>query len=210
MDNLTLLNQMLDMWSSDGAVIFNRSVDTLPLSSGVQNYTMGPGGDINTIRPVGITQATITLGKVVTPMNIFAQNAYSGLSLPTLQGGQPYNLYVNNTTPTLQLQLYPVPSGGMTLTLYSMKPLNPVTLDTVLDLPPGYLMALVYNLAVLSAPQYEREASTTVKNTAASSLSTIKSNNRQYYQPLMAVDNALDIAYTENGNQWGYNIFGGY
>lgn len=209
-DNLRLLNQMLDMWSSDGAVIYNRSIDTKALNSGVQSYTMGPSGDINTIRPVGITQATITLGDVVTPVNIWSENTFSTLTLPTLQGGTPYDMYVNNGFPLLTLQLYPIPTSGQTLTLYSMKPLTNLGINDVISLPPGYEMAIVYNLAVMTAPQYEREASPTVKKIADRSLSTVKANNLQYAQPTMAVDPALDIRWTNNGNTWGYNIYGGY
>ncbi len=208
-DNLRLLNQMLSSWSADGAVIFCRSTDTKVLTAGVATYTMGPSGDINTTRPVGISQATITLSQIVTPVNIWSQNTYSALSFPTLQGPVPTDMFVNNGTPLLTLQLYPVPSSGATLTIYSMKPLDTLTLDTVLALPPGYELALVYNLAVMTAPAYEREASRTIREIASTSLSTIKANNLQYNQPTMTADLAWDVRFTNQGNTWGYNIYGG-
>lgn len=209
-DTLRLLNQMLSSWSSDGAIIYNRSVDTLALSAGVQSYTMGPTGTIATTRPVGITQATITLGGVVTQMNIWSSNTISTLDFPTLQGGTPYDLYVNNSVPNLEFKLFPIPSGGQTLTIYSLKPLATLTLDTVLELPPGYEMALMLNLAVFTAPFYEKEVMRTTVKKAYETLSTIKANNLQYSTPTMGVDAALDVRWSNNGNTWGYNIYGGY
>lgn len=206
-DTLRVLNQMTSSWSSDGAVIYNRSVDTLLLTSGLQTYTMGPSGDINTTRPVSITNATITQGGIVNNVWIWSQNTISTLSFPTQQGGNPYEMYVNNGSPLLTLQLFPVPQGGQTLTIYSLKPLATLTLDTVLDLPPGYELALWSNLSEYVAPFYEREANQTIRRIASESLSTIKANNLQYNQPPMVVDAGLDSRYY-NGNYW-YSIYGG-
>jgi len=208
-DTLRLLNQMLSSWSADGAVIFNRSVDTKVLSAGVSTYTMGPSGDINTTRPVGISQATITLSQIVTPVNIWSQNTYSVLSFPTLQGPVPTDMFVNNGVPLLTLQLYPVPSSATTLTIYSMKPLDTLTLDTTLALPPGYEAALWSNLAIYAAPFYEREATKSIREIASTTLSTVKANNLQYNQAPMMADLAWDVRFTNNGNTWGYNIYGG-
>jgi hypothetical protein len=205
-DGLATLNQLLSSWSADGKVIYSRSVDTKALSGGVQSYTMGVGGDINTTRPVSITQATLTLGGVVTPIEIWAQETFSVLSLPTLQGGIPYQMFVNNGNPLVTLQLWPIPSSGQTLTLYSIKPLSTLALNDTLDLPPGYERALRYNLAVEFAPEYEREASATVKDVARESLGTIMRNNQQYQPPTMVVDSILYTSWYDN---WGFNIYSG-
>jgi len=208
-DGLNSLNQMLDSWSADGQVIYSRSVDTINLSSGVLSYTMGPSGDINTARPVSITEATITQGGVLmTSLMIWGAETYATLGFPSLQG-IPSNLYVNNSVPLLGLKLYPVPIGGLQLNVYSMKKLSDLALNDTVVLPPGYERALIYNLAVEIAPEYEREASATVKNIASDSLSTIKRNNQQYAAPTMAVDPMLSQRYTNDG-LWGFNIYAGF
>lgn len=207
-DGLNSLNQMLDSWSADGQVIYSRSVDTKNLSSGVLSYTMGPSGDINTARPVSITNATITQGTVLmNTLMIWGAETYSTLGFPSAQG-IPTNLYVNNDVPLLGLKLYPVPIGGLTLTIYSMKKLSDFGLNDVVELPPGYERAIIHNLAVEIAPEYERDASKTVRDIASESLSTIKRNNQQYPAPTMAVDAALSQRYTNNG-LWGFNIYSG-
>lgn len=205
---LRALNQMLDSWSADGQVIYSRSVDTINLSAGVLNYTMGPSGDINTARPVSITEATINQGQLRYPLQIWGSETYSTLGFPSLQG-IPYNLYVNNSNPTLELKLYPVPIGGLGLTIYSMKKLSDLTLNDTIALPPGYERALIYNLSIEVAPKFDREASATVRDIARESLSTIKRNNQQYPPPTMAVDPMLDQRYTNDG-LWGFNIYAGY
>jgi hypothetical protein len=206
-DGLASLNQMLSSWSADGQVIFNRVTDSIPLNAGVANYTMGPGGDIDTTRPIGISQATLNLGVIVYNLDIWSQNTVSQAAFPTLPG-IPSELFVNNSNPLIGLRLYPVPIDGLTLNIYSMKPLETLTLNTVLDLPPGFERALRYNLAVEIAPEYEREASRTVQNIAFESLSTIKRNNQQYNQPESKVDDALNPRWM-NGDYWSYNIYGG-
>lgn len=208
-DGLNNLNQMLDSWSADGQVIYSRSVDTINLSSGVLSYTMGPSGDISTARPVSITEATITQGGILmNQMMIWGAETYATLGFPSLQG-IPTNLYVNNSVPLLELKLYPVPIGGLQLNIYSMKKLSDFALNDTVILPPGYEQAIIFNLAVLLAPEYEKEAPATVKNIASDSLSTIKRNNQQYPAPTMAVDPMLEQRYTNDG-LWGFNIYGGY
>lgn len=206
-DGVRMLNQLLSSWSTDGTVIFSKSLDTKVLSSGVQTYTMGTGGDINTTRPVAITQATVTLGVIQYPLNIWSQNAISTLSFPTLPAAIPSDLYVNNGNPLLTLYLYPAPASGLTLNIYSLKPLSALTINQELDLPPGYEWALINNLATVWAPDFDREASQSVKDAAHDSLQAIKRNNAQYSPPTMAVDSILLVDNSDSGN-W-FNIYGG-
>lgn len=208
-DNLNAMNRMLDTWAAGGLTIYSRSIDTHTLLGNVQTYTMGPGGDINTPRPTIIQQATITLGSIVTPMNIWAQDAFATLPMPTLQGAYPTDLFVNNGSPLLTLKFYPIPVSGMVFTCYSLKKMTDLTLNSVIEMPPGYQDAIIYNLAVRRAPAYEREALPTVKNTALAAYNAIVANNLQYSEPTMAVDIALWPRYSDANWQYGFNIFSG-
>lgn len=208
-DGVRMLNQLLSSWSADGTVIFSKSTDTKVIGAGVQTYTMGPGGDINTTRPVMITAATVTLGVIAYPLQLWSQSVESTLSFPTLQAAIPTGLYINNGSPLLTLFLYPSPGAGLTLTLYSLKPLANLTLDTVLDLPPGYEWALINNLATVWAPDFEREASQSVKDAAYDSLQAIKRNNDQYSPATMAVSGIL-LVNNDYYNNYNFNIYGGF
>lgn len=208
-DGLATLNQMLESWYADGATIPSNTQNTKVLSGGVATYTMGPGGDINTVRPTRITSAIISDGSInYPPLNLWTYDVYSTISVPSTQT-LPTDMYINQGNPLLTLSFYPVPAGAYTLTIYSEKPLVNVGLNDVLSLPPGYERALRYNLAVELAPEYEREASGSVQNTAKSSLATIKRQNRQYNPAMSAVDPALEQQYY-NGGYTDFNIYRGY
>src|SRR3990172_443967 len=51
---LTALNNMLDTWSSEGLMIYALSTDQKALTIGKRDYTIGSGGDIDSIRPDSI------------------------------------------------------------------------------------------------------------------------------------------------------------
>lgn len=208
-DGLATLNQMLESWYADGAVIYSSSQDSKALTAGNPTYTMGPSGDINTTRPTRITSAIISDGSInYPPLNLWTYDVYSTISVPSTQT-LPTDMYINQGNPLLTLSFYPVPAGAYTLTIYSEKPLANVGLNDVLVLPPGYERAIRYGLAVELAPEYEREASGSVQNTAKVSLATIKRNNRYYNQAMMAVDPALEQQYF-NGGYTDFNIYRGY
>lgn len=198
-DALSVLNQMLSLWSADGNVLFNNSVDTKTLTTAYQ-YTMGIGGDINTARPANIQAVTINTGGATTNLNIWRSDVYSTIEFPIQ--GTPEDIYVNSGFPLLTLSLNPKPVGGEVMTIYSQKPLTSLTLNDTLQLPDGYEMALRYNLAMYLAPEYEREVTPSVRDTAMTSFATIKNNAMQYSKPLMGVDMEL----TEDN----WNIYTGY
>lgn len=206
-DSLKTLNQMLDSWAADGQVIYERAVETFPLSQGVNSYTMGPGGDFDTTRPLSITQVNVSLGVINYPLDIWGWETYSTLDFTNFDAICS-DVYVNNTNPLVELKFYPNPIGSLTTTIYSMKNITDLTLDTVLAYPPGYERALRFNLAVELAPEYEREASKTIRDIAFQSLATIKRNNQQYAAPMSRVDPILDQRYSNQGS-WGWSIWGG-
>lgn len=207
-DALKTLNQMLESWAADGTIINSKSLDTKALSSGVNSYTMGVGGDINTSRPAVITFATITQGTTDYPLNVWSYDVYATVENKNFQG-LPTDLYVNNGSSLLTLVLDPVPYAGLTLSIYSEKPLSTLALNDVISLPPGYERALRFNLAVEIAPEYEREASQTVMFKADESLRAIKRNNQQYAEAVSGVDYALSPSFNNEG-PGAYNIFRGY
>lgn len=207
-DGLKTLNQMLESWSADGTVINSKSVDTISLTSGDAVYTMGVGGDINAARPAVINFITVKQGDSDYTLNVWGSEVYATVENKVIQG-LPQDVYVDNGSALLTLTLSPVPYAGLTMSVYSEKPLSTLTLDTVLSFPPGYEKAVRYNLAVELAPEYEREASATVQRVAHESLLVIKRNNSQYAEAVSAVDAALDSSFT-NGGPGNYNIYRGW
>ena len=202
-DGLKLLNQMISSWAADGATIYTESLDTYSMVAGDNTVTMGTGGDINTTRPVRFLGFNALFGNVSNPIAERDVTFYSGIVDKTVQG-IPEIVWPDYNYPTMTLTFWPVPLGGITLNIYSEKPLAEFTnITDSVNLAPGYEMALIFNLAVIWAPDFEREASATVQSVAAKSLANIKRANRENQSLTADMDQALTDYRT-------FNIFSGY
>ncbi len=202
-DGLKLLNQMISSWAADGATIYTESLDTYSMVAGDNTVTMGSGGDINTTRPVRFLGFNALFGNVSNPIAERDVTFYSGIVDKTVQG-IPEIVWPDYNYPTMTLTFWPVPLSGVTLNVYSEKPLAAFTdINDTVNLAPGYEMALIFNLAVTWAPDFEREASATVQSVAAKSLANIKRANRANQSITSDMDQALMDYRT-------FNIYSGY
>ncbi len=157
-DGLEELNGMLGEWSNDGLMLFSRGRDVFTLSGGVASYNIGTGSTINTERPMVIVDAFIREAENDYPLSIISEETYN--SIPNKAStGLPNSLSYDGNYPIGRISLYPAPSTGYHLHMLSEKQLSQIaTLDTELDLPPGWDNAIVYNLAVRQAPDYGQQA----------------------------------------------------
>lgn len=184
-DGLESLNDMLDSWSNDNLIVPAVTREEFSLVGGQQSYTMGPGGDWDTTRPIGLVKALLQVSGTnptfETEMKILSPKEYAVLTVKQTQSDIPFYIYRENTFPLETFKLFPVPQDGVNkVVLYTWKPLATFTnLSTSASLPPGYLRALKYNLAVEIAPEYGIEASATVNRVALESLAKIKLQNKQ-------------------------------
>ncbi len=202
-DFLDTLNDMLSSWSVEGGMVYEESKDTFN-ADGSLSYTVGSGGDFNTIRPFDISAVYITQGTVDYPLKKYDEKQYSQITLKDIKGVAGI-FYYDNNFPLSNLFLYPVPDSSYTVTIYSQKPIASFSsLDAVVSLPSGYERALIFNLAVESAPSFEKEASPTIAKIAAESKGNIFTYNKRNETNVASVDNAI----VSNGN--GYDIYRGY
>ena len=139
-------------------MVYAETFETFNLTAGDGTYTIGVGGDFNTIAPKRIVSAYVTNGSIDYPLYIIDSKQYSEIPFKA-DDGIPECLYYNNNYPLGTIKLYPLPIGD-TLTINSEKAITSFTnLDTEFSMPAEYQMAIVYNLAVMIAPEYEMEAS---------------------------------------------------
>jgi hypothetical protein len=173
-DGLDSLNQLLESWSNDSAVIVSRAWETFTLVGGQTVYTMGPGQQFNTSRPTNIIGGYVRNGTIDTQVTVISDEAYNSIGFKAITG-IPQFINYDNANPTDNLRLYPAPSSGYLLFLLTEKPLITITsLDTTLSLPPGYERALIYNLAAELAPEYGQQPDQSVFKIAADSLGLIR------------------------------------
>lgn len=186
-DGLFSLNAMVSSWSNRSMLIIARTVETFNLQGGVAAYTMGPGGDFNTIRPIQFITGYTSDGAINYPLESISDEEFAGITFPSIQ--IPFPEFVNFTggSPLATLNFYPVPSSAFPVTLYTEKQLSSFsTLDSVVDLPPGWEQALIYNLAMLLAPEYGQQIDQSLAIIAKDSLNSIKTaieKNRDYNFP---------------------------
>lgn len=190
-DAMTSLNSMVGLWANERLIVPVATLDEVTLTPGKAAYTIGPGGEINTTRPTNLDTAThVELGGISYELTPLTVQEYGGLTLKSYDTSIPQGIWYLQTYPLGQITLYPVPQQAMTLKLWSWKPFVAFDSQTQeIALPPGYDEALATNLAVMIAPEYEREAPPTVKKAAVMSKKLIKRTNLEV--PRLAFDSAV-------------------
>jgi hypothetical protein len=150
------LNRLLDSMSCDGRKIFKTAIsDPFTLTADQKIYTIGPGGDFDTDRPIHIRGANIlfpTDPVVRREVYILDVDQWRGISVQDVPGAPPYALYYDrgmdeNGCGKIYLRFQP--PAGYSLELYTWDALqsNFTDKDNVAVFPQGYLHALVYQLA---------------------------------------------------------------
>lgn len=175
-DGLYLLNSMVSSWSNESMLIYARSLESFPLVGGTTTYLMGLGQTFNTTRPNLIVDAFIRdAGNTDYPMMVISEEDYDTIITKSNPGGIPYWLTNDNGYPYQTLKLYPVPtSGGYSIYIRSEKVLTTFTLDTAVELPPGWELALIYNLSMLLSPIFGQPIDQTTMQMAKDSKGSIQ------------------------------------
>lgn len=179
-DGLSALNSMIDSWSADGLLIPSKTREEFVLTASQASYTIGTGGNFNTSRPVSIEFAGLLVengDSIELPVGILNDREWAEKRLKALQSDYPRWIHISRGAPNWTIQVWPVPSAAHKLVLYSEKPLSRVTADNEITSLEGYERALIYNLAIEIAPEFEREASATVVANASEAKRAIMVRN---------------------------------
>ena len=177
-DSLMVLNDLLENWSTESLSVWGSSNQTFNLVAGQTQYTIGPGGNFNTIRPLAIDAAYCSFSGVDFPVEIIDQQAYNQISIKTMQQPIVEQLLYVNEFPLGVITLWPVPRQVVPLTLTQRRLLTfPVALADALVGPPGFVKAIRYCLAVELAPEFGMEASPTVATIAVDAKGDFKRAN---------------------------------
>ena len=202
-DGLRALNQMISAWNNDSFNLYKIVQRSLSLTASDGEYTIGSGGDIDTIRPLRISSAYVRdSGGTDHPMEIIQNREWSEIRLKSLDGDYPYYLYYRKSYPLAYINLYPQPGTGMTLYIECWDQLTGYTsLSESISLPPGYERAFKYNLALEIAPEYVESINPLVTNNASMSKADIQSVNN-VNTPLLKSEPGLINGYTNSRAEW--------
>jgi len=203
-DGLTTLNGMLEMWSIERMMIYSTSFQSFDIVDNQQSYTIGTGGDWDIPRPPKVDRASVvmTTGSypVEIPLTVLQYTDWQLVRVKTIPSTIPQMVYFDEGFPLNRAYLYPIPNGGqpIQIKLYYWALLERFAdLDTNYEFPPGYDLALRFNLGELLWPAFVVMTKTgangmqlqMVQQMARNAKNTIKSFN--YSPPNMRVDRAL-------------------
>ena len=162
-DGLLTLNNIIDAWNQRRELIYEVSrnegvltADTNPHTIGLA-VTGGSAGDINIVRPQMIENASvIPAGTTIElPVKVLTNAQYRAIPNKGVSAEYPTDLWYEREWPLGKIWLYPEPSGAAKLIFYAWKQLpSGLVLDEHFSVPPGYLRALRFNLAVEIASEY--------------------------------------------------------
>lgn len=195
-DSLRKLNDLIELWGTKQLAVFGQANQTFNTIANQKVYTIGAGGDWNTVRPVRIHEPGYTTYQSVTfPLVATTQQEYNliGYKDQTQEMASVY-LYVN-AYPLGIITLWPVPTMALPVTLTIDRILTQISSAAAsISFPPGYVDTFVNMLAVRLAPLFGKQAPQDVKDQARDSFASICKAN--YKAPILNYDVAL------TGNYW--------
>ena len=151
-DAFVSLNQMLASWNTEGASIVARKRLLIAVFGTNGPYTLPE-------RPVKIESASVACGGIDSQLELVDSVGWE--ATPEKQATTVYvrKLFCDYGFPVANAYLAPIPrlSGQLEMWVYVPMP-QFASVAQVVDLPPGYEIALRYNFAVALLPEYPREA----------------------------------------------------
>lgn len=150
-DCLRVFNDVLEDWSTQNLAVYGQANQTFNTVANQATYTIGSGGNWNTVRPERINEpAYATVNSVSFPYFMVNQAEYNLIGFKGQTGGgtdtgQCY-LYVNEY-PLGLVTLWPVPASIFPITFSIDRVLSQVTnAATAISFPQGYAKAFKYEL----------------------------------------------------------------
>jgi hypothetical protein len=204
-DALVALQQMLDSWNTERLSVFSTQDQTFLWPTSTVSRTLGPTGNFVGNRPILLDDSTYFRDpstNVSFGVKLINQQQYNGIAVKTVTSTYPQVLWINMTYPNIEMYIYPVPTRLLEWHFISVQELTqPATLATQFALPPGYLRAFVYNLAMELAPEFGVEPSPQVQRIAMTSKRNIKRINNP--------DDIMSLPYSLVATRQRFNVYAG-
>lgn len=202
-DSIDVLNDILEEWSNDGYILYEKTIEEFTFVPSQGLYTIGSGANFNTTRPMQILEALVKEASddFETRIRIYNTQEWAEVGLKSTESELPVGVFYNSKFPNGELNFWPVPSVANTLILYSLKPLSSVVAATTLSYPPGYNKALKYTLATELAPEFGRPSNPKIEDVATKAKAAIQRSN---FEPVYLSSDAAKLT-----NRGRYNILTG-
>lgn len=177
-DGLNALNRLVESFSIQRLLIYRIQIESFTWNSGQTTQTIGSGGDFDTDRPERINKAWQRLSDIDYPITLLDSVQYAHLTDKTTSTNVVDRIYYEPSYPLGTLYAYPVPSEPVSIYLQTWVSIQSFpNASTAIALPAGYEDAIVFNLAMALAPEYQRPIPQSVTRRAAQALRTLKRHN---------------------------------
>ena len=178
------LNGMLQSWTTDGLGVWTINRTVLPLTIGVQTYTLGTGGTLNMARPTWIETLSVLITtstpNVELPIQMLQDEDWQAIPIKAVSSTFPTSCYPQGDFPLNTLNFWPIPAASCSVVIYSPGPFGGFTsLDDLFQMPNGYERATRFCLACELAPEYGLEVAPAVRNTAGIAKNQLRARNYQ-------------------------------
>jgi hypothetical protein len=156
---LRRVQTMIDTWAADRLTLSLQLQTSFTWPASTSSVQVGPGQTVNMDRPMWINQINFVIPgsspAIEVPIGQMDEDAYSALSIKGLPSALPTQSFyqTNLTDANGTLFLWPQPQS-LTIVIYTPQAVGvPASLNSVLQGPPGYADAFLYQLALkLSGP----------------------------------------------------------
>lgn len=207
---LRVLNRLVSSLATQPLTFPFINREVFSVVAGQNTYTIGPGGNFNTIKPAEIVGAAlllpsvaVTTGPVEVPISLLSDEAYGSIAVKDLQNAQFTSLRYDATYSGGfgSVYLYPTPNSITNkLVIYRGDVIQGfANLVTLYDFPAGYAEMLQYQLEKRLAPAYGVAWTPEQDDLARTTLFLAKRQN------FILVDAVLDTALTGE-RRGGYDI----
>ncbi len=163
---LISLNNMVSGWGPE-IILPSLTRESFAVTSGTAEYTMGPSGTWSTVRPSKIENAFLrNASNYDSPLDIIAAKDFNDVVYKATSA-HPTAIYFVPEVTQAKIIFDCSPNAAFTIYLESWKVFTEFAdTTTSLTLPNEYKEALVYNLAVSLAEDWDRVASQSVRQRA--------------------------------------------
>jgi hypothetical protein len=170
------LNSMITSWGAEG-LLYSVVSESKAMTIADGEYTIGSGGQWDTARPLGIRSCYLRDGDNYDhPVGVMSGNDYALLTNKSFSA-RPNFVYYLPEYPLGKLIFNAVPDYAYTMYCEFVKNFTAIAATTAeITLPGEYLEALIYNLSVSLAEDWDRNVGQTVLANAARTKEIVERN----------------------------------
>lgn len=176
---LDALNDLIDTWSTAPQAAYNNQEIVLSMAPSTFGLTIGPGQQINTVRPLRIESAYARYNNLDRPIEVIEDKvSWDAILIKQLGTSWPEALWYDGGLPTGNVYFWPQPSGTVDLHITVLNYVGAFDLLTTdQTLSRGYKRALELGLAVEIADMFKLPVSPNLQRRASLAYRAIRRAN---------------------------------